>query len=126
VAPRGLTPPDATLTLRSMAVSLRALARRVLGVQRTPTYYLPWLTLNGLECALILNNVEVRFKPGENQGPYPATVVQHDADGGIVRTSQVSVTDTADALELSMTPTPRAELEWLFTLSMPAGSSVSH
>jgi hypothetical protein len=90
-----------------MAVSLRALARRVLGVQRTPTYYLPWLTLNGLECALILNNVEVRFKPGENQGPYPATVVQLDADGGIVRTSQVSVTDTADALELSMTPTPR-------------------
>jgi len=48
------------------------------------------LTLNGLECALILNNVEVRFKPGREPGPYSATVVQHDADGGIVRTSQVS------------------------------------
>jgi len=88
-----------------MAVSFRALARRVLGVQRTPTYYLPWLTLNGLECALILNNVEVRFKPDENQGPYPATVVQLDADGAVVRTSQVSVSNTADAVELSMTPT---------------------
>ncbi len=90
-----------------MAVSLRALARRILGVRRTPTYYLPWLTLNGLECALILNNVEVRFKPGENQGPYPATVVQLDADGTVVGTSEVSVTDTADSVELPMAPTAR-------------------
>jgi hypothetical protein len=88
-----------------MAASLRALARRLLGVRRDPTYYLPWLTLNGLECALILNNVEVRFKPGENQGPFPATVVQLDADGTIVGTSQVSVSDTEDTVELPMAPT---------------------
>ena len=90
-----------------MAVSLRALARRLLGVTRTPTYYLPWLTLNGLECALILNNVEARFKPGENQGPFPATVVQYDADGSVVRECTVSVRDTADAVELSLVPTSR-------------------
>ena len=83
-----------------MAASLRALARRLLGVERTPTYYLPWLTVNGLECALILNNVEVRFKPGKNEGPFPATVVQHDADGTIVGTSEVSVIDTAAAVEV--------------------------
>jgi hypothetical protein len=88
-----------------MAASLRAVARRLLGVKRTPTYYLPWLTLHDLECALILNNVEVRFKPGENEGPFPATVVQFDADGTVVRASEVSVKDTADAVELPLQPT---------------------
>ena len=90
-----------------MGGSLRTLARHLLGVTRTPTYYLPWLTLNGLECVLILNNVEVRFKPGENQGPYPATVVQYDADGRVVRESAVMVTDTADAVELPLVPAGR-------------------
>ena len=89
-----------------MAASLRALARRLLGVERTPTYYLPWLTVNGLECALILNNnVEVRFEPGKNEGPFPATVVQHDADGTVVGTSEVSVIDTEAAVEVPMAPT---------------------
>lgn len=92
------------LTLRTMGGPLRTLARRLLGVTRTPTYYLPWLTLNGLECVLIVNNVEVRFKPGENQGPYPASVVQYDADGRVVRESAVTVADTADAVEVPLAP----------------------
>ena len=47
-----------------MATSLRGLAQRLLGVRRTPTYYLPWLTRPGLECVLLLNNVEARLKAG--------------------------------------------------------------
>jgi hypothetical protein len=61
--------------------SARSLGRRVLGVQRTPTYYLPWLVRPGLECVLVLNNVEARFKTGFNKGPFAASVVQYDAGG---------------------------------------------
>ncbi len=89
-----------------MAVGLRTLARRLLGVTRTPTYYLPWLTLNGLECALIVTNVEARYRPGENQGPFPATVTQYDADGALVQQTAVTLRDTDDAVEVALTPTP--------------------
>ena len=47
-------------------MGLRKLAKRVLGVQRQPTYYLPWLTRPHLQCALVLSNVESRFKVGYN------------------------------------------------------------
>ena len=56
--------------------ALRTLARRLLGVRRTPAYYLPWITRPGLECALVLHNVEARFKPGWNEGPFELTAEQ--------------------------------------------------
>ena len=43
---------------------LRSLARRVLGVTRESTYYLPWLTRPGLECVVLVNNIESRFTSG--------------------------------------------------------------
>src|SRR6266403_1600322 len=61
-----------------MARHLRSLAREWLGVMRPRTYYLPWITRPGLECALVLSNVEARFKPEFSAGPFPATVVQYD------------------------------------------------
>jgi hypothetical protein len=88
-----------------MASSLRALARRLLGVERTPTYYLPWLTRPGLACTLVLHNVEARFKAGHNVGPFPVTAVQHDADGAVVRRYQVEVRDSTDTVELDLEPT---------------------
>jgi hypothetical protein len=89
-----------------MAKPLRALARRLLGVARVPTYYLPWLTRPSLECALVLHNVEARFKPGFNEGPFPLTVVQHDADGRVVRRYEVALRDSTDRVELPLEPTP--------------------
>lgn len=40
---------------------MRSIARRVLGVTRTSTCYLPWLTLPGLERVVRSNNIESRF-----------------------------------------------------------------
>ena len=88
-----------------MASPLRALARRVLGVVRRPTYYLPWLTRPGLTCTLVLHNVEARFKPGFNVGPFPVTVTQYDADGRVVRRYQIQVPDSTSSVELSLEPT---------------------
>ncbi len=44
-------------------MGLRKLAKRVLGVQRQPTYYLPWLTRPHLQCALVLSNVQLPLPP---------------------------------------------------------------
>jgi hypothetical protein len=89
-----------------MALGLRSLARWLLGVERTPTYYLPWLTRPGLECALLLSNVEARFKAGYNHGPFPVTVVQYDADGTAAHRYQVALADSTDAAELPLQPAP--------------------
>ena len=43
-----------------MARHLRSLARRLCGVTRPWTYYLPWILRPGLECTLVLSNVEAR------------------------------------------------------------------
>jgi hypothetical protein len=88
-----------------MASPLRALARRLLGVARTPTYYLPWLTRPGLTCTLLLHNVEARFKPGRNVGPFPVVATQHDADGSVVRRYEVEVPDSTTTRELTLEPT---------------------
>ena len=80
-------------------VPFRALVRRLLGVQRTPTYYLPWLARPGLTCSLLVNNIEARFKTDANQGPYDATIVQYDATGhvcGRYTARLAAVTDTAE------------------------------
>jgi hypothetical protein len=63
-----------------MWTALRPLMRRLLGVARTPTYYLPWLGRPGLECVLLLSNVESRFSPEFNRGLFAVTVTQYGAD----------------------------------------------
>lgn len=87
-----------------MRTALRPLMRRLLGVARTPTYYLPWLGRPGLECVLVLSNVESRFRPEYSQGPFPVTVTQYDADGTIARRYDVSLADCAEAVELRLEP----------------------
>jgi hypothetical protein len=89
-----------------MASPLRALARRLLGVRRRSTYYLPWLTRPGLDCALVLSNVEARFLEGHREGPFPLALVQHDADGAVVRRYAVTLADPTEVVELPLEPTP--------------------
>jgi hypothetical protein len=80
-------------------LSLRGLARRLLGVQRTPTYYLPWLTRPGLTCSVLVNNMKARFQTDAHRGPYEATLVQYDAAGrvcGRYTARLAAITDTAE------------------------------
>jgi hypothetical protein len=85
-----------------MLGALRSTARRLLGVTRTPTYYLPWITRRGLRCVLILNNVESRFTSARSGGPFPAAVVQYDARGDVVRRYDASVPSATEPLELPL------------------------
>lgn len=87
-----------------MPISIRSILRRALGVRRTPTYYLPVLTRPGLECVLIISNVEARFRPGFNQGPFPVSLVQYDAEGAQVRRNDFSLRDSTDAVEVRPEP----------------------
>jgi hypothetical protein len=90
-----------------MMISLRVLARKVLGVRRTPTYYLPWLTRPGLDCVVLINNIEARFKQGYNRGPLPSSVQQYDADGTQVHRYEVELASSTDIAEVGLQP-PRA------------------
>ena len=72
-----------------MTRMFRSLARRLLGVVRHPTYFLPWIIRPGLECTLILSNIEARFKPGYSRGPFRASVVQYDAHGAAAHRYEV-------------------------------------
>lgn len=85
---------------------LRALARRVLGVVRVPTYYLPWLARPGLTCALLLSNVEARFSTGLESGPLTLFIRQHDANGAVVRSREIVLRTRTDAAEVELEPTP--------------------
>jgi hypothetical protein len=85
--------------------SLRGLARRILAVRRTPAYFLPWLCRHGLDCVLILNNVEARFREGHRQGPFPVSAVQYDADGKPVKRYEATLADSADTAEVPLQPT---------------------
>jgi hypothetical protein len=87
--------------------SLRTLARKILAVARTPTYFLPWLTRDGLDCTLILNNVEARFVEGHRHGPFPVSAVQYDADGLEVKRYDVTLADSTDTAEVALEPTAR-------------------
>ena len=87
-----------------MTVPLRSLTRRVLGVARHPTYYLPWIIRPGLECALVLSNIEARFKPEYVSGPFRASVVQYDAHGVAAHSYGVSLQNSTDAVELPLKP----------------------
>jgi hypothetical protein len=88
-----------------MASGLRRLARKALGVARTPTYYLPWLTRPGLDCVVLVNNIEARFKPEYNHGPFPSSVRQYDADGALVQRYDVSLASSTDICEVHLQPT---------------------
>lgn len=85
---------------------LRSLARRVLGVTRTSTYYLPWLTRPGLECVVLVNNIESRFTSGRDAAGLDATVTQYDADGRTVGVHRTALANSLDAREVRLTPTP--------------------
>jgi hypothetical protein len=87
--------------------SLRTLARKILAVARTPTYFLPWLTRDGLDCTLILSNVEARFVEGHRHGPFPVSAVQYDADGVEVKRYDVTLADSTDTAEVALKPTAR-------------------
>jgi hypothetical protein len=91
---------------RVMATPLRALARRLAGVRRIPTYYLPWLTRPGLGCTLLLNNIQARFRPDAGKGPFPLVVTQYDADGALVRRYEAVVADGTARAEVHLEPTP--------------------
>jgi len=88
-----------------MLSRLRSLARRLLGVTRAPTYYLPWLTRPGLECVVLVNNIESRFTSGRDAGGLDATVTQHDADGRVVGVQRTTLADSTDAREVCVVPT---------------------
>ena len=85
-----------------MLGSARSLGRRVLGVRRTPTYYLPWLVRPGLDCVLVLNNVESRFRPEFNKGPFAASVVQYDARGAVIGRHDVQLEDPTATAEVRL------------------------
>lgn len=85
-------------------MSLRNFAKRVLGVERQPTYYLPWLTRPGIDCALVLSNVESRFKLGHNRGSFPVTAVQYDASGAVAARHAVTLPNAVEAVELPLEP----------------------
>jgi hypothetical protein len=82
----------------------RSLARRGFGVKRPSTYYLPWITRPGLECALVLSNVEARFRPEWSAGSFPVRVVQYDAEGRAAHRYDVTLESCADAVEVPLRP----------------------
>jgi hypothetical protein len=84
---------------------LRSLARRLLGVTRVSTYYLPWLTRPGLQCVVLVNNIESRFTSGRDATGLDATVTQYDADGRMVGVQRTALADSIDAREVRVVPT---------------------
>ncbi len=87
-----------------MTRHVRSLARRVFRVTRPRTYYLPWIIRPGLECTLVLSNVEARFKPELSAGPFPVDVVQYDARGSAAHRYHVTLADSTDTVEVPLRP----------------------
>lgn len=84
----------------------RPLLRRILAVERTPTYYLPWLEHPGTECVLILNNIEARFKAAHTEGPLPISVRQYDSDGTPAHRYDATLASSTDTAEVRLESTP--------------------
>ena len=82
---------------------VRVLARRILGVRRIPTYYLPWIARAQLECVLVLSNIEARFRPGSSPGPFRLSARQHDERGRVVGEYAVELADHLAAAEVPLT-----------------------
>jgi hypothetical protein len=87
-----------------MARRLRSLVRRLLRVARPPTYYLPWIIRPGLDCTLVLSNVEARFKPECGAGPFGVSVIQYDAEGAAAHRYEVQLQTNTDTVELRLKP----------------------
>src|SRR5437867_9128222 len=81
---------------------LRRVARALLGVERPRVYYLPWLVRPGLECVLMLSNLEARFKSGYNAGPLDVRVTQYDADGRQRAEHRVRLERSTDVVEVPL------------------------
>ena len=90
---------------------LRRVARALLGVERPAVYYLPWLVRPGLECVLILSNLEARFKTGYNAGPFDIRVTQYDADGRLRAEHRTQLERSTDVVEMRL---PSSETAWGF------------
>jgi hypothetical protein len=58
----------------------------------------------GLECVVILNNIEARFKQEYNHGPFASSVRQYDADSALVRSHDVTLATSLDIAEVRMEP----------------------
>src|SRR5262245_24008365 len=89
---------------RPMLKRLRTWTRGLLGVRREPTYYLPWLIRPGLDCLVLLNNIELRFTTGREARGLAATLTQFDAEGRVVAEHQVVLTESTDAREVRLAP----------------------
>ena len=90
---------------------LRRFARTVLGVERPRVYYLPWLVRPGLDCVLMLSNLEARFKTGHNTGPFAVRVTQYDADGRSRGEHHARLEGSTDLVEV---PLPSSDTAWGF------------
>src|SRR5262245_3073537 len=90
---------------------LRRLARTLLGVERPRVYYLPWLVRPGLDCVLMLSNLEARFKTGQNTGPFAVRVTQYDADGRARGEHHARLEGSTDLVEVKL---PSTDAAWGF------------
>jgi hypothetical protein len=81
---------------------LRRVARALLGVERPPVYYLPWLVRPGLDCVLMLSNLEARFKTGHNAGPFAFRVTQYAADGRRLAEHHARLERSTDVAEVTL------------------------
>jgi hypothetical protein len=81
---------------------LRSAARLLLGVRRESTYYLPWLARPGLDCVVLLNNIESRFTSGRDARDLEATVTQLDAAGRVVGVHATALADSIDTREVHL------------------------
>jgi hypothetical protein len=63
------------------------------------------VTRPGIDCVVLINNIESRFKPEYNRGPFPASIRQYDADGTLVRSYAASLTSSTDTAEIRLQPT---------------------
>jgi hypothetical protein len=71
-------------------------------------YYLPWLVRPGLDCVLMLSNLEARFKTGHNAGPFAVRVTQYDADGRRRAEHRARLEGSTDVVEVKLSSTDAA------------------
>ena len=90
---------------------LRRVARAVLGVERPHVYYLPWLVRPGLDCVLMLSNLEARFNTEHNVGPFSLRVIQYDAAGRRRGEHRARIERSTDVAEVKLSA---AESAWGF------------
>jgi hypothetical protein len=55
---------------------------------------------------VLVNNIESRFRPGHNQGPFTATVTQYDAHGRVAGRYETTLADSVEAREVRLASAP--------------------